>query len=94
AKGLAANLQSLAVLRSNIRQALLSSPLCDGPGFVKNKFEPVLMEKWRLYCEGRPPSQQTFASSEPPHPLAPGAFAPPLPPGAPIVSGPPARNGT
>lgn len=88
AKGLANNLQNLSTLRSNLRQIMMQSPLCDGPGFVKSKYEPILLEKWRLYCEGRPPSMQVFSSAESPDPLAPGPFAPPLQPGQPFVQGP------
>jgi len=45
----------------------------------------MLMEKWRFFCEGRLPSAQVYTSAEPPDALAPGPFAPALPPGAPIV---------
>uniref|UniRef100_A0A7S4UB31 Probable UDP-N-acetylglucosamine--peptide N-acetylglucosaminyltransferase SPINDLY n=1 Tax=Alexandrium monilatum TaxID=311494 RepID=A0A7S4UB31_9DINO len=88
AKGLAGDLQTLATVRQNLRQIMCSSMLCDGRGFVRDKFEPMLLEKWRLFCEGRPPSAQAFTSVEPPDPLAPGPFAPALPPGAPIVGAP------
>jgi len=86
AKGLASDLQTLSMLRQNMRRVLMSSTLCDGPSFMRDKFEPVLREKWHYYCEGRPPSTQVFNCAEPPDPLAPGPFAPSLPPGAPIVS--------
>merc|ERR1711939_1093732 len=68
---LASDLAPLMTLRQGLRQRLLSSPLCDGPGFVKNKLEVLLREKWRLLCEGRPPSSQTFSGPESPHCLAP-----------------------
>jgi len=85
ARNVASNLSDLATLRHNLRQVLLASQLCDGPGFVRNKYEPALLEKWRHFCEGRPPSMQVFTSSETPGPLGGGPFAPPLPPGAPLV---------
>lgn len=88
AKGLATSLQSLALLRSNLRQIVLSSPLCDGSTFVREKYEPLLRSCFRRYCEGRPPSRQAFSSLEPPDPLAPGPFAPALLPGQPYISGP------
>eukprot|EP00930_Biecheleria_cincta_P086073 TRINITY_DN75439_c0_g1_i1.p1 TRINITY_DN75439_c0_g1~~TRINITY_DN75439_c0_g1_i1.p1 ORF type:complete len:941 (+),score=130.62 TRINITY_DN75439_c0_g1_i1:189-2825(+) len=88
AKRLASDLQNLSMLRNNLREIMMKSPLCDGPGFMKNKYEPILMEIWRLYCQGRPPSMQVFSSAESPDPLAPGAFAPPLLPGQPFVQGP------
>jgi len=72
-------------LRQNLRHFMLSSPLCDAPAFMREKYEPMLMEKWRLFCEGRPPSVQVYNSTEPPDALAPGPFAPALPPGAPLV---------
>eukprot|EP00931_Biecheleriopsis_adriatica_P019739 TRINITY_DN13377_c0_g1_i1.p1 TRINITY_DN13377_c0_g1~~TRINITY_DN13377_c0_g1_i1.p1 ORF type:complete len:933 (-),score=143.86 TRINITY_DN13377_c0_g1_i1:137-2875(-) len=88
AKGLASNLQTLAMLRKNLRQILLASQLCDGPGFVRDKYEPLLQQKWQAYVDGRPPSQQVFSSSESPDPLSPGPFAPPLAPGQAFVQGP------
>mmetsp|Transcript_15238 Transcript_15238/g.32864 ORF Transcript_15238/g.32864 Transcript_15238/m.32864 type:complete len:992 (-) Transcript_15238:870-3845(-) len=81
----AGNLSALAQLRSRLRQVLLSSQLCDGPGFVRDKFEPAILDKWRLFCEGRAPSVQVFSGPNAPDPLAPGPFAPPLPPGVPLV---------
>lgn len=94
AKTAAGNLPALATLRSNLRQVLLSSQLCDGAGFVRDKYEPVLLEKWRLFCEGRPPSAQVFSGPEAPDALAPGPFAPPLAPGQPLVSPPPSSPAT
>lgn len=88
AKELSGDINRLSMLRQHLREALLSSPLCDGPSFVGKKYEPMLKEKWRLYCEGRPSSSQVFTSDEAPHPLAPGPFVPPLKPGEPIVSSP------
>jgi len=87
-KGLCSNLQTLALLRKNLRQIMLASPLCDGPGFVREKYEPILLEKWMAYCNGKAPSQQVMKSSDPPDPLAPGPFAPPLLPGQPFLQGP------
>lgn len=86
AKTLASDLYVLSTLRQSLRTVLLSSPLCDGPTFMREKYEPMLQEKWRLYCEGRPPSVQVWTSTEAPDPLAPGPFAPPLPAGVPFVS--------
>uniref|UniRef100_A0A7S4S6Q4 protein O-GlcNAc transferase n=1 Tax=Alexandrium monilatum TaxID=311494 RepID=A0A7S4S6Q4_9DINO len=79
---LATDLHRLALLRQSMRQALLASSLCDGPRFVRERYEPVLREKWTLFCRGRPPSKQHFGSAEPPDPLAPGPFVSPLPSGA------------
>jgi protein O-GlcNAc transferase len=79
ATALANDLGRLAVIRAQLRPSLLGSPMCDGPGFMREKFEPMLLEKWRLLCEGRLPSVQTFTSEALPHPLAPGPFAAPMP---------------
>jgi len=87
-KGVSSNLQTLSMLRRNLRQIMLTSPLCDGPGFVRDKYEPILREKWLAYCNGRAPSQQVYSSSDLPDPLSPGPFAPPLAPGQPFVQGP------
>jgi len=81
AKELATSLSTLSMLRQNLRQITLSSPLCDAPTFMREKYEPMLMEKWRFFCEGRLPSAQVYNSTEPPDPLAPGPFAAALPPG-------------
>ena len=34
----------LAVIRAQLRPSLLGSPMCDGPGFMREKFEPMLLE--------------------------------------------------
>jgi len=96
AKGLASNLHQLSELRQNLRRTLMASKLCDGPNFVRNRYEPMLVEKWRLYCEGRPPSAQSYKSMEASSPLAPCSFAPPLPPGASPITGqvPPTTTST
>jgi len=56
AKMLAADCTRLAQVRSGLRTALLHSPLCNGPVFVRDGLEPLLQEKWKHFCEGRPPS--------------------------------------
>jgi len=45
AKRLAADLPALATGRPALRQALLNSPLCDGPGFAR-RFEHALDSIW------------------------------------------------
>lgn len=91
AKGLASDLTMLANLRQSLRPMLFASTLCDGQGFVKDKYEPALRERWQAFCDGRPPSVQTFSGPAPPDPLAPGPFAPPLPLGAPVTGTAPAQ---
>eukprot|EP00927_Polykrikos_kofoidii_P072945 TRINITY_DN69019_c0_g1_i1.p1 TRINITY_DN69019_c0_g1~~TRINITY_DN69019_c0_g1_i1.p1 ORF type:complete len:631 (-),score=35.63 TRINITY_DN69019_c0_g1_i1:197-1915(-) len=56
AKTLAADCTRLAQVRSGLRTALLHSPLCNGRVFVRDALEPLLQEKWKQFCEGRPPS--------------------------------------
>merc|ERR1719223_2432288 len=55
---------------------------------MRNKFEPMLLDKWRLYTEGRPVSRQHHPKEQLSDPLEPGPFAPPLAPGALFVSVP------
>jgi predicted O-linked N-acetylglucosamine transferase (SPINDLY family) len=43
----------LATLRSNLRNRLLTSRLCDGRTFA-GEFEQALQEMWRRWCSGRP----------------------------------------
>lgn len=64
AVGLANDLQRLVWLRKNLRGALQSSELCDGPRFMREKIEPAFQDKWRLFCGGRPPSAQEYSSDE------------------------------
>lgn len=87
AKIFAGNLQQLSSVREKLRNVLSQSQLCNGPKFMRESYEPALREKWRLFCQGRAPSTQKYASMEPPHPLAPGAFAPPLAAGVDPITG-------
>lgn len=48
----AADLAKLARLRHALREQLLASPLCDGPGFARN-FEAALWGMWRSCTEKR-----------------------------------------
>ena len=47
--GLASDLPRLAVLRSNLRNQLLKSPLCDGPGFTRD-LEAAYRKMWETWC--------------------------------------------
>lgn len=44
------DLPALAQLRGELRKRLLTSPLCDGPGFARN-LENAFREMWKLYVE-------------------------------------------
>jgi protein O-GlcNAc transferase len=47
---LASDLQSLAALRSSLRQLVLASPIFDAPRFARH-FEDTLRGMWRKWCE-------------------------------------------
>jgi hypothetical protein len=52
---LASDLPRLAAMRAGMRDRMLSSPLCDGPTFVRD-LEAAYRRIWRDYCGGRTPS--------------------------------------
>jgi predicted O-linked N-acetylglucosamine transferase (SPINDLY family) len=52
AAALAADEGRRAELRSGLRQQLLASPLCDGPGFTRG-LEAAYRDLWRRWCRGR-----------------------------------------
>ena len=47
---LANNIPKLSNVRANLRTAMLTSPLCDGPLFVKN-LESSYRTMWKKYCD-------------------------------------------
>jgi len=49
---LATDLQRVNALHGSLRQRLLDSPLCDGPGFAR-KFEYALRGMWCNWCAGQ-----------------------------------------
>lgn len=51
ARALACDLESLAGLRSTLRQRLLASPLCDGGRFSRH-LEQAFAAMWRQHCAG------------------------------------------
>lgn len=83
----ASNIQQLAKIRRGLREALQASDMCNGRKFMAEKYEPMLRDKWKLFCNGRAPSMQIYSSAEIPGPLAPSPFAPPLPPGVDAITG-------
>jgi protein O-GlcNAc transferase len=50
ATAFATDVQKLAVLRSDLRERLLASPLCDAPRFARN-LENALRGMWQKWCE-------------------------------------------
>jgi predicted O-linked N-acetylglucosamine transferase (SPINDLY family) len=59
AVGLAADLDSLATIRSHLREILLKSPVCDGRRFARN-LANALRAIWQRYCDGKPPAALSF----------------------------------
>lgn len=51
AVALAADVPALAALRAGLRERMLASPLCDGPGFVA-RLEGVYHDLFRRWAEG------------------------------------------
>lgn len=47
---LASDLPRLAELRGELRNRLLNSPLCDGPGFTRD-LEVVYRQMWEAWCQ-------------------------------------------
>ena len=45
----------LAKLRGSLRDRLLNSPLCDGPGFTRY-LEDAYRQMWKTWCESQPQS--------------------------------------
>ncbi|EPC03561.1 hypothetical protein L861_18675 [Litchfieldella anticariensis FP35 = DSM 16096] len=56
---LASDLESLSVIRRNLRSQLKSSPVCDAPRFAKH-FTTVMRAIWQRYCEDKAPAALTF----------------------------------
>ena len=50
---LASNPKHLAKLRSGLRDRLLNSPLCDGPGFARD-LEAAYRQMWKTWCQTQP----------------------------------------
>lgn len=51
AASLAADRGRIGALRSTLRQRMLASPLCDGPGYAR-RMEALLRSLWRAFCGG------------------------------------------
>ena len=49
---LASDLPRLATLRSGLRERLLKSPLCDGPGFTRD-LEAAYRRMWVSWCQAQ-----------------------------------------
>ncbi|MDR5899471.1 TDP-N-acetylfucosamine:lipid II N-acetylfucosaminyltransferase [Halomonas vilamensis] len=56
---LASDLDSLATIRTHLRDVLLQSPVCDGPRFTYH-LTKALRAIWQRYCEGKAPEALTF----------------------------------
>lgn len=52
---LASDLDSLATIRTHLRDVLLQSPVCDAPRFAQH-FSHAMRAIWQRYCEGKAPA--------------------------------------
>lgn len=64
--GLARDEESLSIIRSNLREILLASPVCDGQLFARN-FADAMRAIWQRYCEGKAPAALTLSNDAAPH---------------------------
>jgi predicted O-linked N-acetylglucosamine transferase (SPINDLY family) len=64
--GLTRDLQSLEIIRSNMRAILLASPVCDGQRYAKH-FSQAMRAVWQRYCEGKKPEALTLRHDEAPY---------------------------
>ncbi|MFO3906265.1 FkbM family methyltransferase [Enterobacter hormaechei] len=63
--GLTKDLESLIIIRKNLRNILFSSPVCDGQQFAKN-FTDAMRAIWQRYCEGKQPAALTLSNDTAP----------------------------
>lgn len=64
--GMTKDLDSLDIIRSNLRDILLASPVCDGQLFAKN-FSDAMRAVWQRYCEGKQPEALTLSNGAAPY---------------------------
>ncbi len=64
--GITQDLDSLNIIRSNLRDILLASPVCDGQRFAKH-FTDAMRAIWQRYCEGKQPEALTLSNDAPPY---------------------------
>lgn len=66
AVGLTHDLNSLTIIRKNLREILLQSPVCDGVRFANN-FTVAMRAVWQRYCEGKQPEALTLINDAAPY---------------------------
>ncbi|HAS1181921.1 TPA: hypothetical protein I3819_000189 [Enterobacter cloacae] len=64
--GLTQDLKSLEIIRGNMREILLASPVCDGQRFAKH-FSQAMRAVWQRYCEGKMPEALTLRHDAAPY---------------------------
>lgn len=64
--GMTKDLDSLDIIRSNLRDILLASPVCNGQLFAKN-FSDAMRAVWQRYCEGKQPEALTLSNDAAPY---------------------------
>lgn len=64
--GITQDLNSLNIIRSNLRDILLASPVCDGQRFAKH-FTDAMRAIWQRYCEGKQPETLSLSNDAAPY---------------------------
>ncbi|WP_286931852.1 tetratricopeptide repeat protein [Leclercia sp. UBA5958] len=64
--GLTQDLKSLEIIRSNLRDILLVSPLCDGQRFGRH-FADAMRAVWQRHCENKAPAALTLRHDAAPY---------------------------
>lgn len=64
--GLTRGLKSTEIIRGNMREILLASPVCDGQRFAKH-FSQAMRAVWQRYCEGKMPEALTLRHDAAPY---------------------------
>lgn len=64
--GLTKDIESLNVIRNNLRNILLSSPVCDGKLFSTH-FTDAMRAVWQRYCDDKAPAALTLSNDAEPY---------------------------
>ncbi|WP_312415196.1 tetratricopeptide repeat protein [Pseudescherichia sp.] len=64
--GLTKDIESLNIIRNNLRNIFLSSPVCDGKLFAKH-FTDAMRAVWQRYCDNKAPAALTLSNDAEPY---------------------------
>jgi len=64
--GLTKDIESLNIIRSNLRNIFLASPVCDGKLFAKH-FTDAMRAVWQRYCDNKAPAALTLSNDAEPY---------------------------